>query len=164
MYQETPKKYGDLNFFLRGFWPLLSGSESQCVGGVYHVVCFAEVPHDTVLVGPPGHGGLDEGDQGVRSLGETVVEGQPGVVVVQAAVGHNTELGSGGAGLEDPMVRDVVHRARPALQLVLGEVTKDASVEEVLQLQVVGVQLMLELEASLQLGGYGDRLPTVVLE
>ena len=78
------------------------------------------------------------GTKVVGPLGETVVEGQPRVVVVQAAVGHHMELGSGGAGLEDPMVGEVVDRALPALELVLGEVIKDSSVEEILDLQVVG--------------------------
>ena len=28
------------------------------ISGVHHLVGLAEVPHDTVLVGPPGNGGL----------------------------------------------------------------------------------------------------------
>ena len=71
---------------------------------VYDVVGFAEVSHHTVLVGPPGYGRLDEGNQGVGPLGETVVKGQTGVVVVQAAVGHYTELSSSRAGLQDTRV------------------------------------------------------------
>ena len=47
---------------------------------------------------------------------------------------------------------------------MLGEVTKNSSVEEVLDFLVVGEQLGLELEAVLQLGSYGDRLLTVVTE
>ena len=131
---------------------------------MHDIVGFAEVPHHTVLVGPPCHSRLDEGDQGVGPLGETVVQEQNGVVVVQGAVGHHTELSSCRAGLQDPMVGDVVNWALPTLELVLGEVTKNSSVKKVLNLLDVGEQLRLELEASLQLGSYGDSLPTVVTE
>ena len=90
-----------------------------------------------MLVGPPGHSRLDEGNQCVRPLGRTVVEGQTRVVVVQAAIGDHTELASSRAGFQDTMMRDIVHGALPTLELTLGELMKNSPAEEVLDLLVV---------------------------
>ena len=83
------------------------------------MVCLAEIPDDSVLVGFPGDGGLDQRDQCVGPHGKTLIEGEVGVVVVQAAVADSTELDSDGARFQDTMIRDKVLGSCPLLELIL---------------------------------------------
>ena len=62
------------------------------------------------------------------------------------------------------MVRDVVHRALQAPELLIGELTENSSLEKLPDLFVVVRQLGLDLEASLQLGRYSNRLLPIVVE